>query len=64
MMLLGCRMTDLKPCPFCGNDPAVAYHLEHFFKPWVVECCKCWARGPCGCDEKEAIELWNRGVKE
>ncbi len=53
-------MKGVKPCPFCGYDLAITWHVGHFTKPWVVECCGCAAQGPHGYDEKEAVELWNK----
>lgn len=53
-----------KPCPFCKCDQTMTWHIGHFNKPWIVECYNCSASGPHGCDEKEAIELWNRRAGE
>ncbi len=60
--------SDLKPCPFCGNEP-ISYYIpphEHYivdFPPFegagYVECPHC----DCGLSaktEEEAIEKWNR----
>ena len=53
-------MSELKPCPFCGNTPM----LRNDAGEWRVEC-----SGPeCDClpstwwyeSEEEAIEAWNR----
>lgn len=50
-------------CPFCGCKHPTTWHIGHYIKPWVVECRECQATGPHGCDEKEAIELWNKRMK-
>lgn len=60
----GGRMIDFKPCPFCGYDRMMMRYVGHFVKPWVVECGRCSASGSYAYDEKEAIELWNKRVKE
>ena len=53
-----------KPCPFCKCDQPMTWHIGHYDKPWIVECPRCSAQGPHADTEKEAIELWNRRVKE
>lgn len=57
-------MTDKKSCPFCGCNKAVTWHIGHRDLPWMVECMGCMAEGPWAKTEEEAIELWNRRVKE
>ena len=54
----------IKPCPFCGCNKAVTWHIGHRDLPWMVECMGCMAEGPWAKTEGEAIELWNRRVKE
>lgn len=58
-------MTELKPCPFCG-DNAMSYDCEasNFYPNYIVECCNCSARikpqAADGYDAKEKTEsLWN-----
>ena len=53
-------MTELKPCPFCGCDKVMTWHVGHRDLPWMVECTGCMAEGPWAKTEKEAMELWNR----
>ncbi len=54
-----------KPCcPFCGCKQMMTWHIGHYDKPWIAECCRCQAQGPHADTEKEAIELWNRRVEE
>lgn len=65
---------NLKPCPFCGNNPDVVLDIlydpdgcRHTFA--VVKCQKCWCaagRFCLGSDEPiypsylKAIESWNK----
>lgn len=58
-------MTELQPCPFCGNDgsdPSFPLQVEAgVFGGWV--CCKqCGALGPDGNSYKNlnAVEAWNQ----
>lgn len=47
-------------CPFCGHKGTMAWYIGNFFKPWLIECNNCGARGPYAETEEEAVELWNR----
>ena len=56
-------MAKLKPCPFCGSDDLIVCESKkraYFY----VSCYECGAE--CGGCEglEEAIEEWNRRVKE
>lgn len=59
-------MTELKPCPFCGNKKV---HLKKTQEAAWVTCRECGTDGPFV--EKEhfdypkdtAIELWNKRVE-
>lgn len=54
-------MTKLKPCPFCGGEAKIYGKREGL--PWVA-CKSCIGQTAC-CDTKEeAIEAWNRRMKE
>ena len=55
---------ELKPCPFCGCNKTYSWHIGHYDKPWIVECCRCQAQGPHSDTEDEAFKLWNRRVRE
>lgn len=55
---------ELKPCPFCGWKRTMTWHIGHYEKPWVVECCRCKAQGSHADTEEDAVELWNGRVKE
>ncbi len=57
-------MSNRKSCPFCGSEQTITWHIGHYDKPWVNECCKCHALGPHAATEQEAVELWNKRVKE
>ena len=61
-------MTELKPCPFCGSNDV---HLLNAACPegdqWSVTCkdCNVWVDHMFDAMSKEeAIELWNKRVKE
>ncbi len=48
------------PCPFCKCGKVMAWHIGHYKKPWVIECCECQAQGPHAETEDEAFRLWNK----
>ena len=63
-------MTELKPCPFCGGEAEVFKDVtfkaetgekirEIKFFVWCTECTALVS----GNTEEEAIEAWNRRVK-
>jgi len=56
-------MTELKPCPFCGNDDQALFMIPHEGMRTSLTryayCIKCLSRGPIKRSEKEAIEAWN-----
>lgn len=59
------KMTELKPCPFCGGKAKRRYEMPY---NWV-ECAKCHASSPLIVDayeqrdgKKEAVDAWNRRV--
>ena len=65
-------MTNLEPCPFCGN--AVGVELWDFgHNPedppvaappgWRVRCLRCDAFGPFGADRCIAEHMWNRALR-
>lgn len=63
--IVGGRMMELKPCPFCGGKAKYIYQLPFN----VVQCQKCRAYGKTICDlfeqqdmKDRAIEEWNRRV--
>ena len=52
-------MTDLNPCPFCG-DPAMVQRIgPHGNKWWEVQCGGCGISGPDRGNETDAITAWN-----
>ena len=55
----------LKPCPFCGSKAKMILHME--FGNAYIQCLnteECGIRQEWFDSEKEAIEAWNRRVKE
>ena len=59
-------MTELKPCPFCGDTYIMTHHTKHC--NYVIGCntlsCVClWTEGKLYSDKEKAIEAWNRRVK-
>lgn len=60
-------MTELKPCPFCGGEGFVAHRTQPAEIGWFYGCgCKrCRVQFGCYNDsEEEAIEQWNKRVRE
>ena len=61
------RMTELKPCPFCDSSDVHLVNASHDGDEWSVTCkdCNVWVDHMFDAMSKEqAIELWNRRVKE
>lgn len=59
----------LKPCPFCDNaddDMLSVFDDKDYIKKhrWYVYCHECGAQGPRAGSEKDAIDRWNKEVKE
>ena len=59
-------MTDIKSCPFCGEDaflygndedPTNAVSTE-----WNVECCLCGLRTGYHEDAQNAVKAWNKRI--
>ena len=67
-------MTKLKPCPFCGNKAKIEYSTRSMvYAQYEVFCGTCGAQmpnwKPLWLDrffdtEEDAINAWNRRVKE
>ena len=65
-------MEEIKPCPFCGESIILFYIVSDggdcppkgFKEDWAAECEKCLAEGPWGKSRDEAIEKWNKRLKE
>ena len=67
-------MNELKPCPFCGNQPVVGKYEPRLYRPvmnhtYCIVCCECEMMFGWDCDyggrfdtEEEAIEAWNRRI--
>jgi len=52
------KLTDLKPCPFCGSKAELLNMGEDF--PHIVVCTNCGSAGATYETEQEAIEAWNK----
>lgn len=55
---------QLKPCPFCGNDDMTVFNgrqIDPLAPCWtsMVECLKCFAKGPEVGSKDLAIKGWN-----
>ena len=50
-------VSDLKPCPFCGNDPLMMDYENNHSAYWVH--CICSVEGPIKATEYEAAIAWN-----
>lgn len=65
----GMRMTELKPCPFCGNTEVrgTYLHVDDRCNPYgyaiFCDACDCILTNRWGVD-KEIVRLWNRRVEE
>ena len=60
-------MTELKPCPFCGSESAIAYHInsrtpyEDAYIPYCLnDECFMNMNEFCFATEEEAVRAWNR----
>ena len=53
------EMTELKPCPFCGNAPEMESEDGFSFVRCYDQHCKADARSGLWLSESEAIEAWN-----
>ena len=61
-------VSDLKPCPFCGNTPTIRiYNGEDGWRDRYAVLCR-YDEGGCGAEsglyhyQAEAIEAWNKRV--
>jgi hypothetical protein len=50
---------ELKPCPWCGNHPCGPYMARDTSSLYVVECLRCWIKGPAAATPEGAIAFWN-----
>lgn len=59
--------TELRPCPFCGNNAKPRRFHSGIIKSTTVhyiECVVCRIRTPVELDIEMAIEAWNRRVSD
>lgn len=54
-------MSQLKPCPFCGNEAPLGSIL---LQRYHIFCARCQARGPEGKTLEAASAAWNRRLVE
>jgi hypothetical protein len=54
------------PCPTCGDQPIVATRSIPNVRSWFMAMCPRWGhwRGPYADSSKEALTLWDQGLKE
>lgn len=52
-------MSELKPCPFCGERETLKPWQADAIEYWTVICESCVAEGPTSITEAEAIAAWN-----
>ena len=54
------------PCPFCGSTDISMCGMSRALGGFWVECQSgtCWAEGPRGADEPDAVAAWNKAPRE
>ena len=55
-------MSELKPCPFCGEDGITKKIMSR--ERWRVVCENCGGRTDDYLDRNDAIKAWNRRAKD
>lgn len=61
MGLMGERMSELKPCPFCGGEAILDDdQISDWPREYWGECLQCGATGHKTEDRQKAIDAWNR----
>ena len=55
-------MSELRACPFCVNSKPEVQEMGcgGIASLWFVTCLNCSSRGPHQCEEKQAVDAWNR----
>lgn len=64
-------MIELKSCPFCGSESAIAYHINSrppYREAYIPYClndeCFMNMNEFCFATEEEAVRAWNRRVND
>ena len=61
------KMSELKPCPFCGSDDVgIAYRMPEFGEQvkYFVVCNKCGSRTANFRSTRTAVNVWEARVED
>lgn len=53
------KITEIKPCPFCGSLFNIGIH-NSIFGSYFVFCNHCDSNGPIQTTESAAVSAWNK----
>ncbi len=58
----GGRISDLRPCPFCGGASILTAVADNYINPWCAICvdCSVFIEKPT---QESAARAWNKRVK-
>ncbi|WP_272574601.1 Lar family restriction alleviation protein [Providencia sp. PROV247] len=54
------KITEIKPCPFCGSQVDIGIHTNSIFGSYFVFCNNCDSTGPIQTTESSAVSAWNK----